>query len=484
MHRSVVLPLVMLAAAISVPAGAGTLKSLNHQAPDGVNMTMLMTDGTVLAQGLADSDWWKLTPDNKGSYINGTWKRVASLPKGYAPDASAESVLADGRLVIAGGEYNEGNFSFTNRTVIYDPVADKWTDITPPKKLLPFIGDSPSNVLADGRFVVGEKFKKKVFALDPKTLTWAELPSKHKHDFNAEEGWVLLPDNSILTFDVKAHPKSERYLPDEGKWVDAGSTVVDLRGPQNCCGTCIQYGPKNKCYDPPGEVGGSVLRPDGTVFAAGAIPDGESVAHTAIYTPPSAADPKGHWTPGPDFPSGDESYDSPVTLLTNGNVLVEGGSGRLYEFDGTNLISQNLFAGFTLTNLPSGEVLIGGSEVYQPAGKYQQAWAPTISNSPSSVTRGQTYQISGTQFNGISQGASLGDEFDSHTNYPLVRITNTATGHVFYARTHDHSTMAVQTGSAPVSTNFDVPGGMETGAAKLEVVANGIPSKPVNVTVN
>jgi hypothetical protein len=65
-----------------------------------------------------------------------------------------------------------------------------------------------------------------------------------------------------------------------------------------------------------------------------------------------------------------------------------------------------------------------------------------------------------------------------------VRITNNATGHVFYARTHDHSTMGVATGSKTVSTNFDVPSGVETGASKLEVVANGIPSQPVNVAVN
>ena len=87
---------------------------------------------------------------------------------------------------------------------------------------------------------------------------------------------MLLPDDSILTFDVKDHPQSERYLPATGKWVDAGSTIVDLRGPQNCCGNCITYGRKNKCYDPPGEVGGSALRPDGTVFAAGSTPEGET----------------------------------------------------------------------------------------------------------------------------------------------------------------------------------------------------------------
>jgi hypothetical protein len=99
------------------------------------------------------------------------------------------------------------------------------------------------------------------------------------------------------------------------------------------------------------------------------------------------------------------------------------------------------------------------------------------------VTRGSTYQISGTQFNGLSEANSFGDELERATNYPLVRITDTGTGDVFYARTHDHSTMGVATGSKTVSTNFDVPAGMETGASSLVVVANGIPSNPVSVTV-
>ncbi len=44
--------------------------------------------------------------------------------------------------------------------------------------------------------------------------------------------------------------------------------------------------------------------------------------------------------------------------------------------------------------------------------------------------------------------------------------------------------MAVATGNATVSTNFDVPAGMETGPSSLEVVANGIPSRKVTITVN
>jgi len=169
-------------------------------------------------------------------------------------------------------------------------------------------------------------------------------------------------------------------------------------------------------------------------------------------------------------------------LLPNGDVLVEG-SFASYLWNGTSL-TQTLGTFGSLLVLPTGQVLVGGSQVYNPAGTYQAAWQPTITSVPTSLTRGTTYKISGTQFNGLSQAAAFGDEYETATNYPLVRITNRATGHVFYAKTHDHSTMGVATGSATVSTNFDVPAGMETGASTLEVVANGIPSSTVSVTVN
>ena len=462
---------------------AQTVTRLTHQPPDGSLITYQMTDGTVMSQGFGESDWYKLTPDNKGSYVNGTWTKVANLPSGYQPLYFAAAVLADGRLVISGGEYNFDQFAFTNKGAIYDPAANAWTMIGAPKGW-GYIGDSPSIVLPDGRFVVGYKFHKQMAYLDPATLKWTAMPSTGKNGWNAEEGWTLLPDGTFLTFDVKSHPKSERYLPDQGKWVNAGDTVVDLRGPQNCCG-CIPYDPNKKCYQPPGEVGAGILRPDGTVYATGAIPDGETKAHSAIWTPPSKGDRTGHWTPGPDFPNGDQASDNYGSLLPNGNVLVEGSSGQLYEFDGTHLTRESFNGGGgALMVLPSGETLIGGTEVYRSTGTYDPSWAPTISAFPSSVTRGSTYQISGTQFNGLSQANSFGDEDTTSTNYPLVRITNNSTGHVFYAKTHDHSTMGVATGAAIVSTNFDVPSGTETGASKLEVVANGIPSALVAITVN
>jgi hypothetical protein len=135
--------------------------------------------------------------------------------------------------------------------------------------------------------------------------------------------------------------------------------------------------------------------------------------------------------------------------------------------------------------LPTGQILVGGgtTEVYNPAGTYEAAWQPTITSCPTSVTPGATYEISGTQFNGLSQANAFGDEYQTATNYPLVRITNNATGNVVYAKTHGHSSMGVATGSATVSTNFDVPSTIGTGASTLVVVANGIPSAGYAITV-
>jgi hypothetical protein len=477
--RKFILTVVMVLLVVSGVALAQSVTPLKNQPPDGVIYSFQLTDGTVMAQGGNCSDWWKLTPDNTGSYVNGTWKQLASLPSGYAPYASASAVLADGRLLIEGGEYSNCGavFTLTNQGAIYDPVANTWTTVAPPKNWS-YIGDSPALVLPNGNFVIGNKLTKQMRQLNPKTMKWTSLPSKGKKDFDAEEGWTLLPNGSILTADVKAAPNSEIYTPSAKEWVTAGSTIVDLHSPSPF--GCINYGPGNKlCYYPPGEIGPAILRPDGTVFVTGSYSKNNGPGNTAIYDSLT-----GKWSTGPVFPNDDNAGDSFAVLLTNGDVLVEGDSGTGYLFDGTKLTAGPFTPG-SLMILPNGQVLIGGgtTEVYTSTGTYQTSWQPTISTSPSTVTRGSTYPISGTQFNGLSQAAAFGDELQTATNYPLVRITNNSTKHVFYARTHDHSTMGVATGSATVSTNFDVPASMETGASTLVVVANGIPSQPVNVTV-
>ena len=479
---------LMLAAALLLGAAtssrAQTTANLSHPAPDQVSIALLLTDGTVLAQGMGGSDWWKLTPDINGSYVHGTWARQADLPSGYVPLYFASAVLADGRVVVAGGEYNDFQFAFIDTCVIYDPLSNKWKKIKPPAKWH-FIGDSPSAVLPNGSFLLGRKFDKRIAVLNPSTLTWTELRFTGKKDFNAEEGWTLLPNGTVLTEDVKGAPNAEFYDPSAQIWTSTGATPVDLAGPPTS--GPIDYG-HNKVYHPPGEIGPAMLRPDGTVFATGDTPSGGNEGHTAIYTP-GANGSTGTWKAGPDFAPGDDSGDSFAALLPTGNVLVEAESGSLYEFDGTHLTKTKFATPGPLSGegallvLPTGEVLLGGDQVYRAAGTVNPAWAPTITSVPAELTRGKTYVVSGTQFNGLSQANAFGDELETATNYPLVRITNAATSHVFYARTHDHSSMGVATGSAIISTNFDVPAAAETGASTLVVVANGIASTATAVTI-
>src|SRR5437762_9616538 len=101
LRRALIVAFVSLVAHAAV---AQSVHRLNHAAPDGAELTFQSTDGRVLAQGLYNSDWWVLTPDAKGQYINGTWKQVASPPSDYSPYAMASQVLADGRVLIEGGE--------------------------------------------------------------------------------------------------------------------------------------------------------------------------------------------------------------------------------------------------------------------------------------------------------------------------------------------------------------------------------------------
>ena len=77
---------------------------------------------------------------------------------------------------------------------------------------------------------------------------------------------------------------------------------------------------------------------------------------------------------------------------------------------------------------------------------------------------------------------AYGDDAQASTNYPIVRITNRQSGHVQYVRTHDHSYMGVSSGKRS-HTTFDVPATLEAGASKLEVVANGIASQPIDVRI-
>ncbi len=429
------------------------------------------------ATGIGTRAWWRLTPDNTGSYVNGTWTQLASDPSGYGPLYYASAVLPNGMVVVNGGEYNLSTRAVeTNLGAIYNPLTNQWKSLAAPSGWTE-IGDAQSVVLPNGTYMLGNCCSSVQALLNISTLAWT-ITGTGKADANSEEGWTLLPDGTVLTVDVTDQRNTERYNPATGAWTTAGLTPQSLAGFS--------------------EIGPAVLRPDGTVFATGA--DG----HTAIYTPGPNGQ-VGTWTSGPDFPSPNgkqqDIADGPAALLPNGDVLCAASPGAyntpttFYEFNGItlnpvpgtpNAASDSSFYGRMLV-LPTGQILFtDGStnvQLFNGPGSPNPAWAPVITTVPAKLTHGQTYKVTGVGFNGMSQGAAYGDDAQSATNYPLVRITMTATGHVFYCRTAGHSSMAVASPDS-VFTHFTVPTGIETGTGKLVVVANGIPSAPKPVTIN
>jgi hypothetical protein len=83
----------------------------------------------------------------------------------------------------------------------------------------------------------------------------------------------------------------------------------------------------------------------------------------------------------------------------------------------------------------------------------------------------------------MDQGGYYGDDNQSDSNFPLVRITDSK-NHVVYCRSHNWTPGLVATGSKVMTTLFDIPASIATGPASLVVVVNGIASAPVQVTIN
>jgi hypothetical protein len=480
--------------------------------PFGTPGTMLLeSDGTVLVHDEPDNntvaatnEWWKLTPDASGSYVDGTWSQIASMPSNYAPLYFASAILPDGRMIVEGGEYNGENAVWTDKGAIYNPVTNSWATVAPPPGWTN-MGDAASDVLDNGTFMLQQPCN--TCTTDPdltvddallnaKNLTWTVIPSTGKTDPNDEEGWTLEPDGKVLTLDVWGVGNTELFNPADDQWSFAGATAAG-------------GSPVNPF--PVVEIGPQVEMPGGNVFVVGAGTGNDEYpspcttdtpADTALYNYKS-----GKWSAGPEIPTiGGEQYDAtdgPGSILPDGNVLFDvsactynipthffvyqPSSNTLTQIpDAENAQNDTSFQTRFLA-LPNGQVLYNDGtvmEVYTETGSPNSAWSPSISSlSSTSLAQGGTYSLSGRQLAGLDPGATYGDDVQDNTNYPLVRITNNASGVVTYARTHNWSSVSVAAGT-PSSTQFTVSPTTPTGQSTLVVVANGIASAPEAVTIH
>ena len=498
------------------PAGTSSpWTPLKNPPPFGTPGTMLLeSNGTVLVHDEPDNNktggttaWYKLTPDSKGSYIDGTWSRIASMPAGYSPLYFASAILPDGRMIVEGGEYIGDYAVWSNKGAIYNPLTNTWASVAPPRGWTS-IGDAASNVLANGTFMLQQPCQTCLknpdltvddALLNAKTLTWTVIPGTGKNDPNDEEGWTLEPSGQLLTLDLWVPPQTQLYNPGTESWSFAGNTAET--------GNPVDPFPVV-------EIGPQVEMPGGNTFVVGAGSSTQepptkcttdAKTQNALYH--YKAGTAGTWTAGPKIPAiGNQEYDStdgPGSILPDGNVLFDvsacvynapthffvyhASSNTLSQIpDVPNAPNDSTFYTRMLA-LPNGQVLFndGSSqmEVYT-AGRTPKAWwRPSITSlSSTTLAPGGTYSLSGKQLAGLDQGAAYGDDVQDNTNFPLVRIANSATGVVTYARTSGWTSVSVAPGTSS-STRFTLPPSTPAGKSTLVVVANGIASPPSTVTI-
>jgi len=463
------------------PFTAGTWTPTKHAPASAVAHAVLLNDGSVLVNSMFfqnhSDPWYRLVPDKTGSYINGTWSNAGTLPSGYNPLYFASSLLPNGQVVVMGGEYNNGSAVWTTLGALYNPNSKTWTSLTAPSGWTT-VGDAQSIILPNGHMMMANccTTQEAILTLTGITATWATTGTG-KFDDNDEEGWTMLPGGKILTVDAYVPSGCckmgyQIYDPTTGAWTTpANNTVVNLVDPSSL------------------ELGPMPLLPNGTVFAAGAT------TNNAIYTPST-----GKWASAPKFGGTLDIADGPAAVLPDGNALFDTSPGvfntgsKFFEWDGTTLNATAATSNAAIDSsyvgnmvvLPTGQVLFtdfsSTVEIYTPVGQPCAGCAPTIRTVAASLTHGsKNNKITGTQFNGLTQGAYYGDDNQSATNFPIVRITDSK-GVVVYCKTHGWLG-GVATGTKVVSAQFDIPSTINLGAARLVVVTNGIPSIAKAITI-
>lgn len=472
--RLILFFIAMVMAFITMDVEAGTWTALSATPSGGVQLMMLMTDGTVACYDGSSNpteggDWYRLVPNSSGSYASGSFVAMASLndPRRY----QSSQILRDGRIFVAGGEYGAG----ATTAEIYNPANNTWTR-TPSAGVTDFV-DSPSMLLPDGRVLVYPvnhgTITRGTKIYNPSLNTWIDGPACFGSQ--QEASWVKLPDDSILTVDISS-TQSERYIPSLNRWIRDATVPVTLYGAGS-------------------EIGAAVLLMDGRAFFLGGN------GNTAFYTP-SGTTNNGTWTVGPDIPLGLACPDAPAAVMINGKVLFTASPAGIgtnvftsptsyFEFDpvANTYARQNSPYGpltddratFTtcMLCLPNGQVLYSDQSsqlyVYTTVGSALSIARPAL-NTVGWYGNGRL-KLRGTKFNGLNAGAAYGDDLQMDSNYPLVRFSSG--GNVYYGKTINWSSTGVSTGNEVVETDLIYPSEVNNSPNtpfSMFVVANGVPS--------
>ena len=488
-------------ALLAASAQAATWTQLKNAAPGGTGVMMQLTDGTIMVK-TGNAAWSRLTPSATGSYVDGTWSSLAPMSTGRLYFAS--NMLTDGRVWVLGGEYSGSSMAanWSNTGEIYDPVANTWTPIAhhPESQY----GDVPSMLLQGNKILTGSLSTGKSYIYDVASNTWSQSGTKVNADQSDEETWVRMPDGRVLTYDLfhsygTGGAYAEAYNPATGTWNDLS--------PSN--GTANGTIPQLSSSALGAEMGpGLLLRrssASGDVLFVGAT------GHTGIYTIGTNT-----WAAGPDLVgtlNGQQitfgSDDAPGAEMPSGHVLIAADAGpakgtfsgptQLFDFDpatktvgpvspafpNASALTGSAFT-MTMLTLPTGQILFqNGSTslwVYTPDGAAPTASQPVV-NKVAYDGAGK-FTLTGKQLDGVSAGASYGDDNAMDDNYPIVHLTATdGSGKVYYGRTTNWSKVSVADTTSQ-TVDFTLHSGTPAGIYQIVVSGAGVQStaKCIKVT--
>jgi hypothetical protein len=470
----------------------------------------LLTDGRILCSHQPNSapegeneGWWTLAPDASGSYANSAWQVVVgSSALGRVDNPS--TIMRDGRYWQGGGEWTDtppGNKYLRWKQEIFDPVTNTWsalpddpfTYIDSSGKEVGGLEDAPTALLADGVTILEGPTRDDgsvTELFDINSATWS--PASSFGGIGCEGGSLLLPSGNVFEGDSSFGV----YSPD---------TAMRLGDPLNPGTWRSATAPRSTLTDAKQEIGPFLMLPTGQVLVLGAS------GHNGLYEESSDT-----WEITQDTPNSLIAADTPAVVEPDGRVIavattVDDGTGPAYLnlWDPNQVPPASSWFTFTsptwseshlakagvvrMLSLPNsystgmGQIFISGGagqawlytlpDTVAPS----DSWRPTVSSVWAAYG---SYHLTGTQLNGLTTGADIGDDGKMATNYPIVYLVDDGTGAIHFARSFGFDQMAPRPSTGGVCS-FTLPDNPPQGNYHVRVSTSGIDSAngvPVAIT--
>ncbi|HEX5399321.1 MAG TPA: kelch repeat-containing protein [Verrucomicrobiae bacterium] len=359
----------------------------------------LLTNGMVLVAGGSPNNSATFPPITAAAELydpaTGEWQATGSM--NTPRENHTATLLPDGRVLVAGGTgtnlFAPPYFGTLTNAEVYDPATGVWTPTT---GMTVARRSHTASLLPNGKVLVAGgtyDLSGRCELYDPVSGTWTLTGTMTTN--RQEHAATLLTNGMVLVVGGQVNPGSgleptataELYNPNTGDWTATGSMTTNrfnfsvallkdgkalVEGGIATSGSIFDVNASAELYDPVSgtwSATGSMLLGLGDRKApATLLPDGEVLVGGEIYNPTT-----GQWAiAGSRLNGGDTA-----TLLADGQVLLAGSllspslggvSAQLFDPDtawkGTGSLNIGREAGYTMTLLTNGEVLVAGGNGY------------------------------------------------------------------------------------------------------------------------